>query len=170
MMRSAPDPQTVGAARFPSAPLPPRAGAGLKPEHVDQILSDECKIGFLEVHAENYMGDGGPPHRALTAIRRDGNNLVATIGSDYSGRTEEREIDQVVIEHGTLPLDDLYFALKPLSRNLGEVDYPALIAGREQAVVRNEAGQFRLFRIGDAVAARNIHAAIYDALRLCMAL
>ncbi len=108
--------------------------------------------------------------KRLTAIRRDGNNLVATIGSDYSGRTEDREIDQVVIEHGTLPLDDLYFALKPQSRNLGEVDYPALIAGREQAVVRNETGRFRLFRIGDAVAARNIHAAIYDALRLCMAL
>ena len=108
--------------------------------------------------------------KRLSAIRRDGNNLVATIGSDYSGRTEEREIDQVVIEHGTLPLDDLYFDLKPLSRNLGAVDYPALIAGRAQAVMRNGAGRFRLFRIGDAVAARNIHAAIYDALRLCMAL
>lgn len=62
---------TVANARFPQGPLPPRAGAGLKGEHVDQILADDYRIGFLEVHAENYMGDGGPAHRALTAIRRE---------------------------------------------------------------------------------------------------
>ncbi len=63
-------------------------------------------------------------------------------------------------------MDDLYFALKPLSRNLGAVDYDALIEGRPQSVETNADGTFRLFRIGDAVAARNTHAAIYDALRL----
>jgi len=57
-----------------------------------------------------------------------------------------------VVEHGTLPLDDLYFALKPLSSNLGAVDYPVLVAGRQQAVRTNEDGAFQLFRIGDAVA------------------
>ena len=82
-------------------------------------------------------------------------------------RTEERLVDQVVVEHGTLPLDELYFALKEQSVNRGEVDYRALIAGRPQSLVGNPEGRFRLFRIGDAVASRNIHAAIYDALRLC---
>jgi hypothetical protein len=53
-----------------------------------------------------------------------------------------------------------------LSRNLGEIDHAGLLAGRRQGVARNPAGQFQLFRIGDAVAGRNIHAAIYDALRL----
>ena len=62
-------PMPVASPRFPTLPLPPRAGAGLKPEHVDAILSDDFRIGFLEVHAENYMGDGGPAHRALAAIR-----------------------------------------------------------------------------------------------------
>ncbi len=57
--------------RFAPAGIPPRAGAGLKPAHVDAILGDSYRIGFLEVHAENYMGDGGAPHRALTAIRRE---------------------------------------------------------------------------------------------------
>jgi hypothetical protein len=52
-----------------------------------------------------------------------------------------------------------------LSCNLGEVDYPALLDGRPQTVVRNAAGAFRLLRIGDAVASRNIHAAVYDGLR-----
>ncbi len=64
------------------------------------------------------------------------------------------------------PLADLYFALKPLSVNLGEVDHDALIHGRPQAIRRNPQGRFQLFRIGDAVSARNTHAAIYDALRL----
>ena len=54
----------------------------------------------------------------------------------------------------------------PDSTNLGAVDYGDLIAGRPQSRIDNEAGRFQLFRIGDAVAARNTHAAIYDALRL----
>jgi N-methyl-L-proline demethylase len=103
----------------------------------------------------------------LLSVKRDGNRLAATLGSDYSDRIETRLVDQVVVEHGTLPLDDLYFALKPKSMNLGEIDYAALIAGKRQAVLRNSSATFQLFRIGDAVAHRNIHAAIYDALRLC---
>jgi N-methyl-L-proline demethylase len=99
----------------------------------------------------------------LEAVAREGNELVAHIGSDYGGVAQQRRFDQVVVNHGTLPLDDLYFALKPLSANQGEVDYGDLVEGRPQAV---RDGGFQLFRIGDAVAARNTHAAIYDALRL----
>ena len=102
----------------------------------------------------------------LVSVVRDGNRLRATLGSDYGDMTRERLVDQVVVNHGTQPLDDLYFDLKPLSRNLGAVDYDTLIAGGAQDVAANPDGRFRLFRIGDAVAARNTHAAIYDALRL----
>jgi len=98
-------------------------------------------------------------------VRRIGNKLAATLGSDYGPRTEERVVDQVVVEHGTLPLDELYFALRPGSVNGGEVDHRALLAGQQQAVVRNPAGSYRLMRIGDAVASRNIHAAVFDGLR-----
>ena len=108
-------------------------------------------------------------NKRLAAIEKDGNTLTAVIGSDYTDRLERRAVDQVVIEHGTLPMEDLYYELKPLSRNLGAVDTEALIGGREQALSPNMDGAFQLFRIGDAVASRNIHAAIYDALRLCMA-
>jgi uncharacterized protein len=52
-----------------SAALPDRSGVGLKPEHIDEILRDRPALGFFEIHAENYMGDGGPPHRRLEAIR-----------------------------------------------------------------------------------------------------
>lgn len=71
MSWSAPKTQPAGVSRFSSDPLPPRAGAGLKGEHIDAILADDYRIGFLEVHAENYMGDGGPAHRALAAIRSE---------------------------------------------------------------------------------------------------
>ncbi|WP_434712045.1 DUF692 domain-containing protein [Rhizobium sp. YTUHZ045] len=48
--------------------LPARGGLGLKPEHYETILADLPDVGFFEVHAENYMGAGGPPHRYLQAI------------------------------------------------------------------------------------------------------
>jgi hypothetical protein len=101
----------------------------------------------------------------LTGVAQDGNRLRATIGSDYMPLAKTAHYDQIVVNHGTQPLADLYFALKPLSENLGAVDYEALIAGRPQGLNGGPAG-FRLYRIGDAVEARNTHAAIYDALRL----
>ena len=52
-----------------AAALPPRAGVGLKADHYRTIVETKPDIGFFEVHAENYMGAGGPPHRYLTAIR-----------------------------------------------------------------------------------------------------
>jgi NADPH-dependent 2,4-dienoyl-CoA reductase/sulfur reductase-like enzyme len=104
--------------------------------------------------------------RRLTDVARRGNKLTATIGTDYGDHTYETEVDQVVVNYGTLPLDELYFDLKASSSNLGEVDYEALIAGTPQSIERSETGTFKLFRIGDAVSARNTHAAIYDALRL----
>jgi hypothetical protein len=103
--------------------------------------------------------------RVLSARREDG-RIRVILGSDYGDFSSERLVDQVVVEHGTTPLDDVYFALKPLSSNLGAVDYDALIEGRAQRIERNPGGKFKLFRIGDAVSSRNVHAAIYDALRL----
>jgi len=102
----------------------------------------------------------------LVAVEREGQGLLATIDSDYGGARKARHVDQVVVNHGTRPLDDLYFELKAASSNGGMVEQQDLIAGNPQNVVTNPHGTFQLFRIGDAVAARNTHAAIYDALRL----
>lgn len=102
----------------------------------------------------------------LKAVERAGNMLKAVIGTDYSNHREVREFDQVVVNHGTIPLDELYYALKPLSCNSGAVDQDALIDGRPQPQCDDQDGRFMLYRIGDAIAARNTHAAIYDALRL----
>jgi 2,4-dienoyl-CoA reductase-like NADH-dependent reductase (Old Yellow Enzyme family)/thioredoxin reductase len=102
----------------------------------------------------------------LEDVLRDGNQLRCVIGSDYGGVRKERLFDQVVVNHGTRPLEELYFDLKPQSRNLGAVDYDDVIAGHAQTITKYKAGKFVLYRIGDAVSARNTHAAIYDALRL----
>jgi uncharacterized protein (UPF0276 family) len=57
--------------RFPALRMRGLAGTSFKPEHLAAILGEGQQRGFFEVHAENYMGAGGPPHRALEAVRRD---------------------------------------------------------------------------------------------------
>ncbi|HLB45808.1 MAG TPA: NADH:flavin oxidoreductase [Anaerolineales bacterium] len=103
----------------------------------------------------------------LTKVAARADKLVATLYNEYNKSTVERVVDQVVVENGTLPVADLYMELKDRSSNLGEVDIAALIAGRPQTLINNPAGRYQLFRVGDAVSSRNIHAAIYDAQRLC---
>lgn len=66
-----PDLRVSGALRFPAHPIAGLAGTSLKHEHLPAILAEDKRSGFFEVHAENYMGAGGPPHHALTRIRRD---------------------------------------------------------------------------------------------------
>ncbi|BDW97233.1 N-methylproline demethylase [Thalassospira tepidiphila] len=102
----------------------------------------------------------------LEAVEKQGNQLIAHVGSDYGGVAKQRIVDQIVVNHGTIPLDDIYFDLKPGSSNHGEMSHDDLLAGKPQSVVRNPDWAYQLFRIGDAVSARNTHAAIYDALRL----
>lgn len=49
--------------------LPAGAGVGLKPEHYRDILNGSPAVQWLEVHPENYMGAGGPPHHVLEQVR-----------------------------------------------------------------------------------------------------
>jgi 2,4-dienoyl-CoA reductase-like NADH-dependent reductase (Old Yellow Enzyme family) len=102
----------------------------------------------------------------LERLERRGNRVAGIFFDDYGKRRIEKEADQIVVEHGSTSVDELYFALKAGSVNLGEIDHGALLANRPQAIVRNPPGRYRLFRIGDAVSSRNIHAAVYDAIRL----
>ena len=103
-------------------------------------------------------------NQRVRTVRRDNGRLVVEIGSDHSAVRHTRTVDAVVVDHGVLANDELYHALVKGSCNGGEVDYTALVTGNPQPITHEG---FQLFRIGDAVAGRNIHAAIYDALRLC---
>ena len=105
--------------------------------------------------------------KRLKGIKKRDNRLVVSISSDYSEKIETKEISQVVVEHGTFPVDELYFQLKKNSINEGIVDYKALAKESFNEITKNPKGLYHLFRVGDAISSRNIHAAIYDSLRIC---
>ncbi len=108
------------------------------------------------------------PNTRLTTVQRSGNKLKATLQNIYSDAQTEVEVDQVIGEHGTLPNDDLYLTLKPRSRNLGEADLRAMADYTAQTIDTNSKGEFFLYRVGDAWTSRNMHAAMLDAMRICM--
>lgn len=109
-------------------------------------------------------------HQRVVAVRRtDDGRLAVELGSEQSPHRSARVVDWVVVDHGCAALDELYHELRPHSTNQGEVDHLALISVRPQTVLRDPDGEFQLFRIGDAVSNRNVHAAVYDALRLLIA-
>ena len=135
----------------------------------DRLTAHEVGATNYPVYLASFYAKGVTltPDRRLRSVERDGNRLRAVLRNEYTDEEETRFVDQVVVEHGTLPAAELFQELAPLARNEGELDIEALIAGRPQAVASNPDGAFMLFRVGDAVASRNIHAAIYDSLRLC---
>lgn len=143
-------------------------GASVELASADRMLVQETGHTVQSAYLRKLYQKGVilTPDVKLVGAYREGNGLVAVLRNEYTAQEEEREVDLIVHEYGTLPNDDLYRALRPQSLNLGEMDYDALIDNRPQDLVTNPQGRFQLFRIGDAVASRNIHAAIYDAARL----
>lgn len=146
------------------------AQRGAKVELVTPDRMAMARIGYnnLGVHLRELhrMGVVITTDTRLVNVYREGNKLIAVLRDEHSGTEEERAVDQVVAEYGVKPRDGLYWALRPLSRNLGEVDPDRFAAGLPQETVTNPSGSFALFRVGDAVAGRNVHAAIHDSLRL----
>ena len=105
--------------------------------------------------------------KRLIDVSIKGNKLNTLIGSDYNKNFKHNvSYDQVFLNYGIKPLDELYFSLIPYSKNKGEIDYNKFVNGEEQDIIKSIKNKFNLFRIGDAISSRNIHAAIYDALRL----
>ena len=84
-----------GAAAPGPACLPPRCGLGLKPEHFRAILETQPEIGFFEIHAENYMVEGGPLHHYLTQIRSHYPLSLHGVGLSIGG---EGELDAVHLD------------------------------------------------------------------------
>jgi len=103
----------------------------------------------------------------LVEVTRDGNALKAVIENTYSGAREEIEVDQVIGDYATTANDDLYRRLMPLSRNDGETDLEEMAAFAPQTLDPHPERAFFLYRLGDAWASRNVHAAMLDAMRVC---
>jgi NADPH-dependent 2,4-dienoyl-CoA reductase/sulfur reductase-like enzyme len=103
----------------------------------------------------------------LEKVYAEGDKRVAVLKNEYTEQLEERLVDQIIVENGVRPDEALYYALKPDSRNRGQVDVHALFNDRPQPSLSEAGDGYLLFRIGDCVSQRNAHAAIYDALRIC---
>jgi pyruvate/2-oxoglutarate dehydrogenase complex dihydrolipoamide dehydrogenase (E3) component len=107
------------------------------------------------------------PDSRLVKVEQLGEQLRSTFANELTGQEEDRLTDQVVVENGTIPFDDLYEALKVHSCNNGSVDMDRLLAGQPQSSKDEREDGYELFRVGDAVSSRDIHCAILDSRRLC---
>ena len=103
----------------------------------------------------------------IAAVTAVGNRKEVHLRHVLSGKQSAHLVDHVVTEDGCRPSEDLFFALKANAKNLGQLDQSALVVGGDPWNNSNHSGHYWLARIGDAVASRNIHAALYDALRVC---
>ena len=101
-------------------------------------------------------------------MRRKDTRLQATFINEISGEEKLMMVDQIVVEQGTIPDNDLYSELRLESANDGVTNLEALVQIKMQPLQRKIG--FELHRIGDAVTSRNIQAAMLDAVRLCSAL
>jgi 2,4-dienoyl-CoA reductase-like NADH-dependent reductase (Old Yellow Enzyme family)/NADPH-dependent 2,4-dienoyl-CoA reductase/sulfur reductase-like enzyme len=107
-----------------------------------------------------------PDHR-LISVERSGDGLRATLRNEYTRAEVVREVDSVVTEHGVVPDGSLFQELRDGSSNEGVVDLEALLAGDPQPL---PGSGYTLFRVGDAVASRDVASAIYEARRLLQTL
>lgn len=132
----------------------------------DRLVGRDLGASSYPVYLGNLARAGVvlTPTTALAGVTRAGNRLAARLVHEYGGPEQMREVDLVVAECGTEPVTDLFRALKPHAVNAGVTDLAATLAAAPQPL----AGRgMRLYRVGDAVAGRDIHAALLDALRLC---
>ena len=135
----------------------------------DEALAVEMpyqdKTGFRKRAAE--LGIDTRVDVRLTRVIRQGNELLATFRHELTGRESTHVAQQIVIENGTVPMEDVYTDLKDRSKNQGVTDLRDMTGQTGQVEERHPGGGFILHRIGDAVASRDVYSAIYDAYRLC---
>ncbi len=160
--------ETGGHGAISTAGCLAQAGASLEMATPDLQVGRNVGGQNIPVYLRNLYAAGATltPNHRLKGIRRNCNSLIATLWNDFSRVMVERHVDQVVVDTCTIPADGPYNELVPGSRNLGETDIDALVAMKPQPGEANPDGTYLLFRIGDAVAQRDIHAAMLDANRL----
>ena len=131
-----------------------------------------AELGYAErpVHRKEFYKSGVEVKTdlILQAVKPAGNRLQVTFSNDLTDDTVELFTDQVIVERGTTPADALFNSLKTDSCNDGVIDIDALLDSSPQP--RGRDGGFELYRVGDAVSSRSLHAALLDAYRLCVSL
>jgi 2,4-dienoyl-CoA reductase-like NADH-dependent reductase (Old Yellow Enzyme family)/thioredoxin reductase len=136
---------------------------------IDDNVGMEMEYNARVVYRKRFAQNGVRSliDHQLVSVRQQGNQLLARFKHELTGSVTELAAAQVVVERGTVPVDEVFVALRERSNNAGITDIDALLERQSQPVTGDG---FALHRIGDAVSSRNVHAAIYDALRLCSAL
>ncbi len=134
---------------------------------LDDNIGLEMEYNARVVYRKRFAENGVKVtlDQALVSVRRAGNGLEATFKHELTGALSTMTAQQVIIERGTVPVCEVYDTLREGSANGGATDIDALLAAQPQP---RSPGGYELHRIGDAVTSRNVHSAIYDALRLCM--
>jgi len=133
------------------------------------ILDDRpaAELGYAErpvYRKELYKrGVNVLPDLALLAVSREGNQLRAVFRNELTDVQSTITADQVVVEYGTLPVDEVYKDLLPASVNQGVTDIDALLNASAQPFAGSG---YQLHRVGDAVSSRSLHAALLDAYRI----
>ena len=150
----------------------------------DALASDGCKITFVTPDRQPARAIGGqnypvylrdlhragatilPSHELVGAQRFD-DHIRTQFKHTFSREVIDIESPTVIADLGLTSLIDVYDELVEMSTNFGEYDHEQLLALAPQPNDANPDGRFALFRIGDALAPRDLHAAIFDANRLC---
>ncbi len=158
-----------GTGRHPApmaAKLAVEDGANVQYVSVDSTIAQELTYPEAMRWRKEFLGLDIQPQTEmhLEKVERAENRLKATFINDLTNQQVSYLADQVIVEIGSIPMNDLFDELRPHARNNGVTDLHALVDCQAQPADGNG---FELHRIGDALASRNIHAAIYDALRLC---
>jgi hypothetical protein len=132
----------------------------------DDVGGTTFPIFYRRLYSQGIIAT---PSHWLDRVYAEGNKKIAVLRNEYTDELEERAVDQVVIENGITPNTELYWSLKERSLNRGQMDLKLLYANEPQPVLSEPTGggRFALFRVGDCISMHNIHAAIYDSLRLC---
>jgi len=147
-------------------------GAEITVATIDDRIGSEMGYAERVVHRKQLyeLGIETRVDLMLLAVRRAGAGLVATFRNDLTDETVEIETLQLVVERGTLPVDEVFRELEAESVNRGITDIDSLLEGRPQPFEISAAGGYLLYRIGDAVSSRSLHAALLDAYRLAITL
>ncbi len=148
------------------------AGRPITLFHLDESVAPELVYAERVIWKKRLYELGVPSRfdRRLASVERSGNRLSATFVNELTGEPEVHTAEQVIVEHGTRVVDEVYADLRHGARNDGVTDIDALLAGDPQPVRDGATGGYDLHRIGDCVSSRNIAAAVHDALRLCVTL
>jgi len=131
-----------------------------------------AELGYAErpVHRKEFykLGVKVKTDLILQMVKPAGNRLEAHFTNDLTDDPVEILTDQIIVERGATPVDALFNSLRANSCNDGVTDIDSLIGS--SPLPRNHGTGYELYRVGDAISSRSLHAALLDAYRLCVKL